>query len=551
MKIPLFILIGCFLLLGVSLKSQVRFETLNYSLRSHNEWRTYALSDTARNQSLHPNLLGDLNAGQTWYRSYVPADKGDSAFLLRKKYKERSLFHRKFFKENLVIIDTGILYLTMDILFNSSGGANYYDYTDENSVASSGKKTIYTNTRGLLLKADLGEKFSLETYFYENQSSFSKYMSSFVDEYDVVPGQGRVKDFNEDGFDYAYSGGYFSYAPWQRFNIQVGHHKHFIGDGYRSLMMSDNSFNYPFLSFNLWLMKNRISYSVIYASFQNLNRLPTPAGSESPFERKGGTFHNIDIKASNWLKFNIFQGMIWKTMDTTGKRTIDYNMFNPLAFVNPALYGLDDENNAVLGIGFKTGPVKKTSLYGQFVVDDNDFKQFAWQLGTYHFITPKLRLQAEWNKVEPYTYSYTHNSRQSYTHYNQALAHPLGTGFRELLFRINFRHKRFLAEMQFNWADFYNKGLDADQGVDVFEDDYVKVSVPTQPTQYLPEAKGNRRMIKIELAYLINPATNAKLFFNVNFRKEGHLGLVRDNSNYDNFFYLGLRTDLRNIYTDF
>ena len=549
MKTSFVFFLVLYLAFTATLISQVSYEALNYSLRSHNEWKTVNLSDSQRAQSLHPNLLSDLNAGEAYYRSYIPIDEGDSAFLIRRKYKERSWVHRKLLKENFIIIDTGIFYVTIDPLFNFSGGqAKFNHHGDRNSPATNGEGNIYTNTRGLLLKADIGSKFSLESYFYENQSKLPRYISDFVEEFDVVPGQGRVKDFKEDGFDYAQSGGYFSYAPWSRFNVQVGHHKFFIGDGYRSLMLSDNSFNYPFLRMNLWLMKNRISYSVIYASFQNLHRLSTPAASESPFERKGGTFHNIDFKATDWLKFNVFQGMIWKTMDTSGKRTIDYNMFNPIAFVNPAIYGLDDENNAIMGLGFKLGPLKRTSIYGQFIVDDNDFNQYAWQLGTYHFLTPKLRFQAEWNKVQPYTYSYTSNSRQSFTHYNQALAHPMGSGFHELLFRINFRHKRFLAEMQLNWTSFDQ------EGADIFEDvSYVEVHVPggLPPPIFFPEIRTSMRTIKLEVAYLLNPATNAKLFFNISDRKEWYSVTQSDGTNNDKFFYLGLRTDLRNIYYDF
>ena len=225
-----------FLAFTTTLFSQVSYEALNYSLRSHNEWRSVNLGDSQRAQSLHPNLTSDLNAGETYYRSYIPVDAGDSAFLLRKKYKDRSWIHRKLLKENFIIIDTGIFYVTIDPLFNFSGGGSEFTHGSDVSIpVESGQRNIYTNTRGLLLKADIGSKFSLESYFYENQSKLPRYINDFVGEYDVVPGQGRVKEFKEDGFDYAQSGGYFSYAPWSRFNVQIGHHKFFIGDGYRSL----------------------------------------------------------------------------------------------------------------------------------------------------------------------------------------------------------------------------------------------------------------------------------------------------------------------------
>ena len=59
--------------------------------------------------------------------------------------------------------------------------------------------------------------------------------------------QGAWKDFNETGKDYSSVSAYISYSPWSFLNIQAGHGKHFIGNGYRSLLLSDNAFNYPYL----------------------------------------------------------------------------------------------------------------------------------------------------------------------------------------------------------------------------------------------------------------------------------------------------------------
>ena len=44
------------------------------------------------------------------------------------------------------------------------------------------------------------------------------------------------------------SSGFVSVEASDNFIVQFDHGKHFIGDGYRSLLLSDNSFNYPFTS---------------------------------------------------------------------------------------------------------------------------------------------------------------------------------------------------------------------------------------------------------------------------------------------------------------
>ena len=48
-------------------------------------------------------------------------------------------------------------------------------------------------------------------------------------------------------------------------------------------------------------------------------------------------------------------------------------------------------------------------------------------LGIHHF-----ELQLEYNKVQPYTYTFRDNTAP-YTHYDQPLAHPLGANFKEAI----------------------------------------------------------------------------------------------------------------------
>ena len=158
-----------------------------------------------------------------------------------KKLEANSFFKKiknKLIKENLIIFsDTADkFHLTIDPLFNVEYGEDLEDSS----------KSFYKNTRGLLIRGDIGTKFSFESSFLENQATFVKYIHDFNDTFLVVPGQGRWKRFKKDGYDFAMSSGYISYSPSKHFNFQVGTGKHFVGDGYRSLLLSDNAFNYPY-----------------------------------------------------------------------------------------------------------------------------------------------------------------------------------------------------------------------------------------------------------------------------------------------------------------
>ena len=66
---------------------------------------------------------------------------------------------------------------------------------------------------------------------------------------------------------------YVSYRSDKFFSVQFGHGKHFIGDGYRSLFLSDNSFNYPYLMIQTDLGK--IQYTNLYAEFKDINYFRT------------------------------------------------------------------------------------------------------------------------------------------------------------------------------------------------------------------------------------------------------------------------------------
>ena len=55
------------------------------------------------------------------------------------------------------------------------------------------------NARGFWIKGDLGRTISFQTTFYENQGILPRYLYLYSQTTGVVPGQGRIKAFNEMG----------------------------------------------------------------------------------------------------------------------------------------------------------------------------------------------------------------------------------------------------------------------------------------------------------------------------------------------------------------
>lgn len=474
-------------------------------------------NDSLNTYAFKPNNYTDIQGFKKLeYRNYEAITAYDSSIFLNRKYKEYSWFRRKLLYENFIIIDTGKLYITIDPLLNVGLGkeAGYNVDNDANYNVN-----LRTNTRGILVRASIGKKFSVETYFYENQFRPPSYINDFILATGVVPGQGRVKNFKDNSYDFSQSGAYFSYTHSKNFDLQFGHHKHFIGDGYRSLILSDNSFNYPFLRFNLHSSNKKWHYSVMYAATQDLDRIDSSGLSEGIFRRKGTSIHLLEYNFSKRLKFYVTQSVMWPTENFNGDISFPQEMFNPVMFLHPAIKGMDGRNNTLMAAGFSVWPLKKIEVYGQFVVDDDKFKQTGYQGGVKVFPTKTTVVQIEGNAVGINTYaSVSDEYYNAFANYNQAMAHTLGNNFEEIVVRAAHRYKRLIPEVQVNFS----------------------------------KQKSNMSEVlwaKFELAYLINPSVNMKIYASITERRQFDL---MSNENFNlSLISFGIKSDLRNIYYDF
>jgi hypothetical protein len=115
-------------------------------------------------------------------------------------------------------------------------------------------KTTCVNTRGAEVKGTIGDNFAFYSNIRENQAVFPDYVTEYIKENHVVPGQGWDRPFKQTGFDYANASAYIALRPMPWLQGVLGYGKNFIGDGYRSLILSDNAFAYPYvkLTGNVW-----------------------------------------------------------------------------------------------------------------------------------------------------------------------------------------------------------------------------------------------------------------------------------------------------------
>lgn len=446
---------------------------------------------------------------------------------------EKKWFTRKLRHESFVVIDTGDFFLTIDPLFRFELGLDMADSTH------SGKdKLLFVNQRGLRVQANLGSKVSFSSSFYENQAFLPSYLSDFVDLYDVAPGQGRVKTFKNRGFDYAMASGYVSYSPNNKINIQFGHDKHFIGNGYRSLILSDNSFNYPFLRVTNKL--GRFQFTNLYTSFKNTNvPLPTSPTTERRFQSKYATIQEIACRIGRF-EFAMFEAVMWNGFESGD--WISY--INPISMVRPFQFGLNGDVNVLLGLNSNYRISRTAIVYSQAVLDDYTANKWALQIGIkgqHLFRVKGLYGQLEYNTATPYTYGHI-DSTVAFTNYNQALSHPLGAAFDEVMGFLSYEKNGFFVNLKLQYASYLEDSLQTHHfGKDLFKSD---ITAEKNEGEEFATTLINQHL---ELGYTFNKNTNLQAFFGFVNRTE----LNDFWENHTQYVHFGLRTNLLNVYSDF
>ncbi len=309
-----------------------------------------------------------------------------------------------------------------------------------------GEDNLFTNSRGITLRGMISKKVGFYTYLVENQMRFPTYVRDWMnDDRYVVPGEGFWKDFKDDGVDFFTARGYISFDAAKFINFQFGHDKQYIGNGYRSMIFSDFSNNNLFLKINtnVW----RIHYSFLVSEM----RADAPGNSGGSFSsidfpKKYLAFHRLGINITDQLNLGIFESIAFgQDNDSTGT-SFELDYLNPIIFYRAIEQSGGSQDNALLGADLTWNFLSRFSLYGQIVFDEFLLKEvksgngwwgnkISYQMGLKYidvFGVNNLDLQLEGNFARPYTYAHTSNFT-SYSHYNQALAHPLEANFKEFV----------------------------------------------------------------------------------------------------------------------
>ncbi|WP_316826365.1 gliding motility protein RemB [Pedobacter miscanthi] len=458
---------------------------------------------------------------------------------------KRSWVHRKLFQEHLFEFKSDDYNIYADFLPDFQIGKDF-----------SGNRSTWLNTRGFQVGGNVGKQFSFYLNGFENQGKFVDYVNNFIVANQVVPGQGYGK-LGADKQDWSYVTALLSYTPNKYLNFALGYDKNFIGDGYRSMLLSDVSSNYSF--FRVRATVGSVQYQTIFAYMLDPGAPKLASDRRLGDRGKWMAAHYVDWNATKRFSVGFFQAVTWADAEPEGKRGFDFNYIHPFLFLRPVeSTNTTSPDKMRLGINLKYELLEKTALYGQFMFDEFTAKEFfkgngywankfAVQFGVRGsdlFKVQGLNYLAEFNTARPYTYA--HFDRISnYANYNQSLAHPRGANFREFLGILNYSYKRFDLQGQ---ALYSRYGLDPagmNYGGDIFK------SYDTRSVQYgshIGQGKGtDLYYVKGQVAYLLNPKYNLRLEVAGTYRRESNeLGI-----NKTGLLTIGLRSSFRNIYHDF
>jgi hypothetical protein len=470
--------------------------------------------------------------------------------------KKTSWFGRKWWNEHLISLKGKDYWLTLDPGVDLQVGKDFDAEID-----------TYNNTRLVYTQGGIGKDISFFAVIYESQGRFAGYFNRYAESIKpdggnpaIIPSQGIAKEFKTDSYDYPVATGHISYSPSKAFNIQLGHGKNFIGDGYRSLLLSDNASPHPFFKINTTFWK--LKYTNTWMSLRDVRPEVTVDGS---FRTKYMANHYLSYNISKRLNIGLFESVLWQNDNNRG---FDLNYINPIIFYRAIEFSTGSRGgNALIGLSTKFKFTDRINAYGQFIIDEfssgdvfggnGSYKnKTGYQIGLKYydaFGLSNLYLQAEYNRVRPYTYS--HNSVVlNYGHNNQSMAHTLGANFSEFVAIARYDMGRIYADAKIIVA---KRGFDFNTTEDSFfyGGDIYGTEDDRKEDLGNKVAQGNTTDFfhaEIQAGYLLNPATNLKIYGSVIFRDfkpmENTETVFKNQTTWLNF---GIRTDLFNWYYDF
>ncbi len=354
---------------------------------------------------------------------------------------------------------------TSDTTSHFGVGSRFYalsSYSNKNDV-----NNIYL--LGLSFKANINNKLKLIAFYDYLDGNYNLEVKQYQDSLGIYyPGYG----INNNRFQFN-----AKYLANKFVSIDIGYGKQFVGDGYQSLLLSNVASAYPYLK--LTTSFGPVRYYNLYTTFVNPDMIDFG-------RKKHATIHYLDFEITKNIHIGVFESILWQSKSEDINKGYEFAYFNPVIFYRPVEFSKQsNKGNALMGASFNA-IFKNTILYGQFILDDLNISRrkdgdenyasgffqnkYGYQLGLKSTIND-VKCLIEYNQVQPYTYGHR-TILQNYSHMSQALAHPLGANFKELINILEIRKGRWTYKIKTILAVVGLDSLDTHYGQNIFLSDY-------------------------------------------------------------------------------
>jgi hypothetical protein len=252
---------------------------------------------------------------------------------------------------------------------------------------------------------------------------------------------------------------------------------------------------------------------------------------------------------------------MWQAEDSTSQRGFDFAYLNPIPFLRPIEFSRGSPDNMVMGLHAKFLAAKGTYLYTQAMLDDLNIQatrdsgqqhlnnKYSFQFGAKHFGRlggVQVMARAEYNYARPYIYGHR-KPGQSYTHFQQALAHPLNANFHEGIIQLMANKGRWYLETtnQFALVGREDPSTPHPDGNDLFAGE---ANVPTFGSRTLQGIRNKQLTNQLAIGWTLNPRWNMAIEASLLYKSVMPETQTASNTVW---FRIGITTRLRNMYLDF
>lgn len=403
----------------------------------------------------------------------------------------------------------------------------------------------YRNVRGAEIYGHIAHKLGFYTFVSENQARFPHYIRDEIANQSVVKGTTLHKSFKNQGNDFFQARGYITYSPINEIMLQFGHDNNFIGNGIRSLILSDVSAPPLFFKANTKVWK--LNYQNLFMQMSDFNGI----GEQFTNFNKYSFMHYLSINVTKNLNIGFFENIIVGARDSLTPATLNANYLNPIIFLRAVEHGQNSLDNAVAGMDWKWNFLNRFSFYGQFVLDEfvkdelfSRSKSWVNKWGTQAGLKyinvlgiHNLDIQGELNIVRPYIYQHF-NASQNWTHYNQPMAHPYGSNLREFIFLAKYQpFNKWSFDFMASWL---NQGVDSSKNSINFGGDYNRTYFQIPAVQNGHNIGDGLSRIQTIYSLNVHYMFHHNLFLDLGiFYRSQELGTLKDDHHF--MFHFGFR----------